>query len=240
MSGIFHQWKRYFEWVHFNLLLKKRYERVLKIYHERKTRNDWLDNEIKTFEKGIAQYLGQIRHINDSENNKNIYLVGREMRDSKFTKFIDNIKSKIPFFNFDGYIFYFNKSNSIKILKIKNLKNILNLAHCETYNIIDRIGIYKNKPAFLIKYPYAITLQIRGEELYYDAEAYYNYVNIATKGNLTKGKGEPLNIFEFIKNNIILIVIVIFVLFALFTPEGKNFIAGIMGNAPPPTTPIRP
>ena len=223
MKGILNQWKIYINWINYNIFLKKNLNNVI-------VKSNKLEKELKdkiedyeSFSKKKSEYLGVIKYLNNPNKSLKLYFEGVNVSNLNL---FQKLKRKI--FNYDGYVFYLNKSDDLKIFKVKNLKFLYDLKNKkETYNLNDKFGTYKGKPFFLIKYPFTISLNCEGEELFYDCEAYNNYVNSATKINLTN-LGSNFNLMEFISKNIIYIVLGIALILLFTTPQGQEFLKGIL------------
>jgi len=186
-----------------------------------------LENKIKKLNNDKPKLAFKLKGLKEKDE-KIIYLENIKESSSILKKLFERMMIRL-FKRFDGYMLYFNKAKNLEIHKVKNLSILWKKGKKEMYNVHNRIGFYKNKPAFLSVYPYAMTLEPNGDELFYDAESYYNYVNIATKANLTKMGKSDFNLLEMIRANLILIILIIFIFFIIFTPAGKEFIAGIIG-----------
>jgi len=217
------QWNIYVKKIHYNIFLKKQNIKLNTEINKNVLKNKTLKKYINEINKIEKTFLCKIDNLLDKNNSKSIVLFGKMITHKWYEKIFEKI------FKFDGWIFYGNKANDFKLIKIKNLKMLLKLTNKkEAYNLIDKVGTYKGKPIFLIKYPYSVSLNISDEgNLYYDAESYYSYVDYATKGNLLK-VGEEGGIKEFFKKNIIIIVIIIILIIFASTPQGKEIIAQIL------------
>lgn len=193
---------------------------------------DTTRKDIETKKKIMEDYLRQkteadikFNNIKEPKNTLNLYLMSKQLPE---TDIKTKIKSKIPFFKAtDGYIFYLTKGNDIKIYEVQNLKYLYK-NNKEAYALHNKIGTYRNKPAFIIKYPYPITLDINLNEetntenkLFWDAKAFYNYETMVTKANITNF-GNDGSVFDFLKKNWIIVVIVLVLIFIVATPQGKE------------------
>jgi hypothetical protein len=94
--------------------------------------------------------------------------------------------------------------------------------------MIDKIGTYNHKPLFLIIFPFPISLKPKGEELMYDAESFYSYENMATKGNLLKNVSEMGGLGDFLKKYWIIIVVVIIAIILFTTPQGQEILGQLI------------
>lgn len=223
MKNLIYQWKNYFNWIHYKLFLKKKIEKL-----EKETKNQTLKlstllkikNKIKDLEEETISYID---NSNNPDKSLKLNLISKEI-------YKMNIFRKIWYwiFKFDGFIFYLNKADDIKIYKVRNLGYLYKKSK-ELYNIHKKAGTHKGKPAFIVKYPYTISLTPIGKFLYYDAEAYNNYVNVATKGNLTN-IGNKFDFGSFLKSNFVYIIIGIALIFLFVTPEGKEFLQGLINQ----------
>lgn len=150
-------------------------------------------------------------------------------KDFNFVEVKQNILSRL-FKKHDGYIIYINKVNKVKILKVYNFKTMYDL-NKEKY-ILDQFFItYNNKPAFLLKYPVPISLEIDGDlnELTYNAESFYNYVNQVTMVNLTNFNTNN-GIGDLISKNIVYILIGIALILALTVPDIRVVLVEFINN----------
>jgi hypothetical protein len=93
----------------------------------------------------------------------------------------------------------------------------------EFYALHKKVGTYNHKPLFIAIYPHCITLEPHGDKLFWDSESLYNYVNIATKGNLTRIR-EQFDLMTFLKKNFPILIGIGIVIILLITPEGQQFI----------------
>lgn len=213
---IIEQWKRYTQWIHYNIVLKKKFKNLEKEIKEK-------ENKVKELTGDKRAYIGAIRNLKNPEKSLKLYLYSKQIMKKNF---LHNLIEKI--FKFDGYIFHYNKGNDLNIYKVKNLGFLKNIKNKELYNLHEKEGTFKGKPFYVVKYPYAISLNVKESgELFYDTEAYYNYVNRATKINLTN-LGEKFNLAQFVKQNFMLILIAIGLVLLFTTPEGKEFLQGIL------------
>src|SRR4030067_1568539 len=152
---IIEQLKKFINNVHYKLFIKKKQKKLKKeIKNEIKK-----VNQLNKFKKEIAKIeqekIFKIESITHEKDDKIIVLTGQELKLKIGHKFLEWL------FKFDGYLLYGNKANDFKLFKIKDLSMIYNLTKKkETYNIIDKIGTHKGKPLIMVKYPFAISLNI--------------------------------------------------------------------------------
>ncbi len=231
--GILQQWKLLFQWVHYKIFIQKKFNNLIK---EVKIKEKEIDKITKSSEKILKEkiedynnigklskeFIATLKHINNPRKSLKVYLISKEHnKDNKFKRFFRKL------FKFDGYIFYMNKAEDWKIYKVKNLNFLHQLKRRELYNLHLKEGTYNGKPCYVVKYPLCISLNVDGEQLYYDAESYNNYVNTATKINLTN-LNKSMNIGEFLKKNFIIILIIIAVSIFLLTPQGQEILSDLL------------
>lgn len=217
--------KNYLAWIRYKLILKKRHDRVIKESKDLKTKVDLKLQELKDLKDLELKTIGYIDHLKDPNKSLELKLYSKQIYKMNWFK---EIIFKI--FKFDGYIIYLNKADDIKIYKVKDLRFLHKIKNRELYGLKKKIGTLNGKPAFLVKYPYTISLELKNKnapELFYDPESFNNYVDKATKINLTN-LGNNFNLMEFIKQNFILILIAVALIFLFFTPEGKQFLGGLL------------
>ena len=118
---------------------------------------------------------------------------------------------------------------SFKLVKLRNMRYFQNMKKREFYAIHKKIGTYNHKPLFIAIYPYPITLEVTGSRLFWDSESLYNYVNVATKGNLTQ-MGDKFNMMEFIQKNFIVILIIVGLVIFLSTPDGQRILQELISG----------
>lgn len=209
------------------------------VLHSLKERNKLLKSELQKEEKEQLNLIAKLK-TKEEDRQRNIYLIGKE-HTKKSIK--ERVKEKIPFMNkTDGYLLYINKSDILKIIPVSNMTYFIKLMNKkkEMYVLNDKICVFNNKPAFLIKYPYTISLNIQQDmndtfsenHLFYDTHAFYNYHTMLEKQNMIK-TGEGQSLTEFIKSNKKLIIIAILIIILLFTPQGKEFLAQLLNELSP-------
>lgn len=228
--NVLHQWKELFRYIHYKLFIEKVIVKLNKRIRFLEKKNKDLIKKYKNEMSIRKTYIGKFKCEKEPEKSLKLYLEHKTVKQ----KFFDRIRNflhhklKLNFLGYGGYIFYLDKGNNFHIYKIKDLKFLWRKKSQELYNIDEKVGHYKGKPVFLIKYPYAITLNFNedndGKDLYYDTESYYNLVDMAIKGRLTQLPKDSFDLITFIKNNLILLIILGIVAFVLFTDEGKQML----------------
>ncbi len=220
------QWKTFVETINYNILLKKKFKKLFKTIEKSEKKLELGEKLLKKTEEKTGYYLGVIKHLKNPYKTLKLYLESKQIMKKNIFDYFN-----LLFFKFDGYILYCNKAENFKIFKVKNLKNLYIANNKkEAYNIHEKVGTFKGKPMLFIKYPFAISLNVKDEgKLYYDTESYYNYVNIATKGNMTNIK-DNFDFTQFIKTNLILIIVIGVLAYMFLTPEGKALLQSIMNG----------
>ncbi len=212
--------------IRYKLSLKKEIEKYNKVIDQLEKDSKEIDLNIYKLNEYNNSKIAILENLNDPEKSLNLNLVSKEIKPNIINKIFKNI------FKHDGYILYINKANELKIFKVNNFKTIYDFNSIESYGINNCVGNYQGKPIFMVKYPYAISLDIGKNTLSYDAPTFYNYVNKVTKQNLTNWNS-PLGIGDFIKKNFLIIVIAIIAIILLTTPQGKEFLSNIIPSTKP-------
>lgn len=235
--NILQQWKLYFQWLHYKVMIKKKYEKVKKDAEKLQKETILIQQEYDRFMQQKKTFLATIKHITDPAKSKNVYLVGKDITigKNKISILWQNIKG--IFQKFDGYFLRRGKGGSWKINGIKNLKNFLKLKKLkESYNLHKKEGSFKNKPMYMIAYDIPVSVniikEIKGREnaLYYNAESYYNYEDKITKKDITGLGATATGVVDWIKNNwMVLIFVGLLLFFLFFTPEGQEILNQLLG-----------
>ena len=215
-----------FSKVKYKLSLKKdidKYNKAIARLEEIKSQLNLKSQELREYN---AFKIAEISDLSDANKTLIINLIAKEIKPGFFKRFFNNV------FKFDGYVLYLNKANEMKIHKVKNFRTIYNLNDCESYGLKDKIGTFNGKPIFMVKYPYAMSLDIGENSLKYDSPTFYNYVNKVTKQNLTN-MGSNLGLGDWIKKNFLLIIIAIALILLFTTPQGKEFLSHIIPSSTP-------
>ena len=215
-----------FDRIRYKLSLKKEIDASNKIIAQLESDSKELDEAIYKINELNNSKICILENLNDPEKSLNLNLVSKEIKPTLLNRFIRHI------FKHDGYILYINKADELKIFKVNNFKTIYDLNSIESYGLNKCIGSYNGKPIFMVKYPYAMSLDIGKNTLSYDAPTFYNYVNKVTKANLTNW-GSSLGLGDFIKKNFLIIIIAIIAIILLTTPQGKEFISNIIPSSRP-------
>jgi len=201
----------------------EKYDALIKQLENKKIE---LDNRAKEILSYNELKIAEIQDLNDANKSLILNLIAKEIKPNFFKRMFNNI------FKFDGYLLYINKAEELKIFKINNFKTIYNLNSIESYGLKKCIGNFNGKPIFIVKYPYAMSLDIGENTLSYDSPTFYNYVNKVTIQNLTNFGGN-FNFTDFLKKNFILIIIGIALILLFTTPQGKEFLANIIPSSKP-------
>jgi hypothetical protein len=232
--NILSQWKVYFQLLHYNIFVKKKIRELNtkgKLLTARYSlKNKKLNKELEKYEKQQREHIANLWHFKNPNLDKEIHLYGHCIKETP----IQRLWNKL--FKIDGYLLYGNKAKDFKIVKLRNMRYFKEMKGREFYNLHKKIGTYRNKPLFICIYPIPITLETKGDKLFYDAESFYNYVNIATKGNLTR-IGEQVTIMDFLKKNFVLVIFVLIVIILLVTPEGQQILNDLLKNTQPQPRP---
>ena len=199
-------------------------DKEIKEYNKKVFRLEEIKTNLDKKAKELIEYnnfkITEIENISNPENKLIINLISSEIKEPPIKKLLNKL------FKNEGYILYINKANELKFYSVRNFKYIYNI-DTESYGLNKVIGTYNGKPIFLVKYPYAISLDLGLNNLAYDSPTFYNYVNKVTKQNLTNF-GSSVGLGEWIKKNFLLIIIGIALILLFTTPQGKQFLAGIL------------
>jgi hypothetical protein len=226
IENIKNQWVNYLNKIHYNKFLKLKEEKLMNELINKTDKIEELQNIKKILDVTEHEHIFNITGFN--KENKEVFLFN-----SKYIK--KNFFEKLGIFKFDGYVLYINKAEELHIYKIKNLKFLYSLFHeKEKYVLNRKIGTFQGKPFLLIKYPIPISLDIniKNENLFYDAKSFYNYMDYATKGNLTDIDSSNNNFFGFVSKNIWVILIILIIGAILLVPELREYIINFIKNAP--------
>lgn len=227
VKGIINQWIQYIRVIHFSIFIKKKYKKYIsdtdKLINKFIKEKEETEKKIQDLENAKLKKVAKLTNIKTKEI-KNIYLSGKEMKINWFKK----IWFKL--FKFDGWLLTGDKANNFKFVKMKNLKLVYDMKKKESYAIHEKIGTFKNKPLFICKYPFPITLQVNDDgTLFYDAVAFHTYKNYTTRQNLLSAE-EKLTLKSLIKTYFPVVIIAIVILILIFTPEGQDVIQQVIGG----------
>lgn len=209
------------DWINYKIGLNKEIRTVLKEVKLRQDQKALIDKEILQLKEYNENNIAFINNEKDVNKSLKINLLAKEVKLNWFQWLVNRV------FKFDGYIAYINQADDFKIFKVVNFKGFYDILDRESYALNKKIATYNGKPLMLVKSPVPISLEVDGSKLIYDAPFFYNYVNKITKTNLTNW-GNDGSFMDFIRKNIILIIIGIALILLFTTPQGKEILAGIM------------
>jgi hypothetical protein len=216
----------YFKMVKLGVLNKKLIDKYSKRLNALEAQRIALEAQIETLEGYNQHKIGELNNLSDINKSLVINLIAKNEKTSLFTKFRDRI------FKFSGYIAYIDKAENLQIMRVNNFKDFYELNDSEKYGLNKKIGTYKGKPIFMLKYPIPISLDITGDKLQYDAISFYNFHNKLTRQNLTNW-GQSGGLGEWLRKNFIIVLIGIALILLFFTPQGKEILSNIIPSSKP-------
>lgn len=115
--SILSQYKSYFQWLHYNIFLKKKYKKIVKLAKQEDIKLKKKLKELDELLNKKGEYIGHIKHVSKPEKTLKLYLESYPFKTHNVF-----YKLWVKLFRFDGYVLYLNKANDLRMYKIKDLR----------------------------------------------------------------------------------------------------------------------